>query len=92
MLGYFAGADENYWDVVGVAGAEGFVAVDIYFAQLCVEIAQGWGHRDFGFFAEVAIGAGVERYVAGSGHGEAAVFGALVKIAAFAWFQQAFAN
>ena len=61
VLGDFAVAEKNDGDVYVVERAKGFVGIDIHFAQARAEFAKQRRHLCFGFLAEMAALAGVER-------------------------------
>ena len=54
MLGGFAGANEDHWNVPSVTFFENCIILDIHFSQRRPEFAQQIRYRFLGFFSKMA--------------------------------------
>jgi len=73
MLGRFARADEDYWNIQPVTLFENRVFIDIYLTQRAGEFAQQGRDGCFGFFAKMATRPGVKRHFTRTSGGQTRV-------------------
>jgi len=75
MLGGFARAEEKNGNVPSVALLQDRVLINIHFPKAWAEFPKQGFDKGFGFFAEMAAGARVERNVQWFARGKAQVLG-----------------
>jgi hypothetical protein len=92
MLGEKLRADENYRYVVVVALEEDGIIVNIHFTERGACGSKDGGHSGFGFFAKMTALAHVHGDVSRACEGQAARFGAGVKISARAGAEKSLAD
>jgi hypothetical protein len=73
MLGRFARAKEDHWNIPAVAFLENGIVFDTDFAQRCAEFAQERRDGHFSFFAKMAARPRVESHLARARSGQARV-------------------
>ena len=73
MLGNFARANEDYWNLPAVAFLESRIVFDIDFAKRCAEFAQERRDGRFSFLAKMAVRPRVESHLARARRGQARV-------------------
>ena len=70
MLGSFARANEDHWNLPAVAFLENGIVFDIDFAQRCAEFAQQWSNGRLSLFAKMAAWPRVESHLARARRGQ----------------------